>query len=490
MEVHTTIHEMNDTIDRILPALGLYREHSVYHGSDKDMKVSHIVTLQKNVSALMQLLRRHEKERNILLEQMGLEDQGLAEQSLTKAVEDMLQKVACLETDLAAVKREGVETEERCRRELETTTRNHQIEEMKHRKWKTAHTNEMLRLKLRLDQYVSKQSTPPDVQMRDRSVQAVILPPTRECCIQVDIGPGFQDVESSKSSDDSQRGEHRMKKTLNSLESQTTPKENFQGSIMQESGKKASSIDGVQIRGSFVWSHSGPPHNMHKDPSSSNRDDIVYPRGDVMLNLLDDAIQRPRNGHCAPMHRLDKRQSTLAENFTGTASSHNPDGPSERKPIPDDLSKSTTSPRGMRSHWAREIPDDLTETGRTKFNVEFALPGEKLHECSTSHKLPQASHFPFASKSRSSRKSTKIRRSHTTLSKEVLSSGSSTSQCLRCHKVYRHIENNKAACKYHPKGKQTIERYDDAGRLVKISQVWECCQLISSAQGCHIGEHV
>ena len=65
-----------------------------------------------------------------------------------------------------------------------------------------------------------------------------------------------------------------------------------------------------------------------------------------------------------------------------------------------------------------------------------------------------------------------------------------TSKCLRCHKVYKIKDNHKLACRYHPKGRKKIEKYDANGKLSKVAFIWECCLHKSEALGCCNGEHM
>jgi hypothetical protein len=65
-----------------------------------------------------------------------------------------------------------------------------------------------------------------------------------------------------------------------------------------------------------------------------------------------------------------------------------------------------------------------------------------------------------------------------------------TGKCLRCHKVYKIKDNHRLACNYHPKAKQTVEKYDTDGKLLRITYLWECCLQRSEAPGCCTGAHV
>ncbi len=67
---------------------------------------------------------------------------------------------------------------------------------------------------------------------------------------------------------------------------------------------------------------------------------------------------------------------------------------------------------------------------------------------------------------------------------------SNSHRCLRCHKLYNLRDNHKMACRFHPKGKRKLERYDARGRLTMVTYIWECCMQRPEAPGCSTGEHI
>ena len=66
----------------------------------------------------------------------------------------------------------------------------------------------------------------------------------------------------------------------------------------------------------------------------------------------------------------------------------------------------------------------------------------------------------------------------------------STTRCLRCHKLYKVRDNHRKACRYHARGKRKIEKYDNNGKLVTVTYLWECCLQATDAHGCSTGEHI
>ena len=65
-----------------------------------------------------------------------------------------------------------------------------------------------------------------------------------------------------------------------------------------------------------------------------------------------------------------------------------------------------------------------------------------------------------------------------------------THRCLRCYRLYKVKDNHKKACKYHPRGKKKIEKYNGKGKLVTVAFLWECCMQATDALGCSAGEHI
>uniref|UniRef100_A0A1I8F9Y7 Mcm10 domain-containing protein n=1 Tax=Macrostomum lignano TaxID=282301 RepID=A0A1I8F9Y7_9PLAT len=52
--------------------------------------------------------------------------------------------------------------------------------------------------------------------------------------------------------------------------------------------------------------------------------------------------------------------------------------------------------------------------------------------------------------------------------KQVMPAKTSVTRCLRCQKLYRLVDNNKFACKYHSKGRQRVEQHSSQGRLADV----------------------
>ena len=62
-------------------------------------------------------------------------------------------------------------------------------------------------------------------------------------------------------------------------------------------------------------------------------------------------------------------------------------------------------------------------------------------------------------------------------------------QCLRCQKLFKPNENNHKACRFHHKGREIKEQYDENGK-VKVLYKWACCKKPLDTPGCSYSYHV
>ena len=62
-------------------------------------------------------------------------------------------------------------------------------------------------------------------------------------------------------------------------------------------------------------------------------------------------------------------------------------------------------------------------------------------------------------------------------------------QCLRCQKLFKPNENNHKSCRFHHKGREIKEQYDDNGK-VKVLYKWACCRKPLDTPGCTYSYHV
>lgn len=63
-------------------------------------------------------------------------------------------------------------------------------------------------------------------------------------------------------------------------------------------------------------------------------------------------------------------------------------------------------------------------------------------------------------------------------------------QCLRCQQLFKPSDNTAMACRYHKKGREIREQYDNTGRLSKVVYKWACCKRGLDVPGCTYGYHI
>ncbi|GFR75788.1 hypothetical protein ElyMa_005783700 [Elysia marginata] len=68
--------------------------------------------------------------------------------------------------------------------------------------------------------------------------------------------------------------------------------------------------------------------------------------------------------------------------------------------------------------------------------------------------------------------------------------GKVVTQCLRCNQFFKGAENTGKSCRYHKKGRQIREQYDNSGRLLRVLYTWACCKKGLDAPGCTYGCHI
>ncbi|XP_050389521.1 uncharacterized protein LOC126808653 [Patella vulgata] len=63
-------------------------------------------------------------------------------------------------------------------------------------------------------------------------------------------------------------------------------------------------------------------------------------------------------------------------------------------------------------------------------------------------------------------------------------------KCLRCQKLFRSSENNNMACRFHRKGREITECYNNHGKLLRVVYKWACCKKPLDTSGCNHGYHI
>lgn len=63
-------------------------------------------------------------------------------------------------------------------------------------------------------------------------------------------------------------------------------------------------------------------------------------------------------------------------------------------------------------------------------------------------------------------------------------------QCLRCQKLFKPSDNGPKACRFHNKGREIKEQYDEHGKLLNVVYKWACCKKGLDTVGCSTGFHI
>ncbi|XP_078334818.1 uncharacterized protein LOC144625924 isoform X3 [Crassostrea virginica] len=67
---------------------------------------------------------------------------------------------------------------------------------------------------------------------------------------------------------------------------------------------------------------------------------------------------------------------------------------------------------------------------------------------------------------------------------------SGVTQCLRCQKLFKPSDNGPKACRFHNKGREIKEQYDEHGKLLNVIYKWACCKKGLETVGCSTGYHI
>lgn len=70
------------------------------------------------------------------------------------------------------------------------------------------------------------------------------------------------------------------------------------------------------------------------------------------------------------------------------------------------------------------------------------------------------------------------------------SRSSNVAQCLRCQTLFKPAENTYKSCRFHHKGREIKEQFDNHGKLEKVVYKWACCKKPLETPGCCYGYHV
>lgn len=434
-------------VDGVVGCLGIRREPSVYRGADADAKVDHVKTLQRDVIDLAHVTERLHRDRARCLEILGeYQDDGEGDDA---PLADLLAKhIAQLKNDLWRAEMKAKETQDRLVREVKLLNQTVEMQSSLAQQEKEERDKERGILKtLLLKQQATKQHAPPTedaVTKVDKGTHVDILQnlkqATRECCIQVDIGPSpishESTCDSAVGSDDiSQMSVTRVAK--GNSDPALTETKHF---LTQESEAGT----GRRLR------------NVH-----TRR----------FLKRLDPVNVDNKNSIGFLRHQV----VTFAEKFEKAKW--------EMEFYQRQLAWIKTSPRGYPKDRSRKSAiynmSDVEEDNRRWCMTEGYLGGAKKQMLPPLELQPEDA----ANGTPRTRRVQSERDCHAR-------SCISMVKCRRCHRLYRPKENHRLGCKFHPKAQKRIEKFDANGRLLRSAFIWECCMQHADAPGCNVGEHV
>ncbi|KAK2165202.1 hypothetical protein LSH36_53g01034 [Paralvinella palmiformis] len=438
LDVHTAIHRINEKIEahRLLLTT-VYREPSIYLSADRDMKVSHVVALEKNVNTMLGLIEnaQREKEKQSATD-VHAPDTGRSRDGPT--IDDVIEELERTKEQLVRGQNEARELEERLTKEIGVLTDTIHLHETVIDDLRANNVQEVGQLKdelteLRAQQEATKASEPKN-ERHDKGIGVCMRIQMRECCIQTDRDLedlNDKQVPSTKSIRLDELGppDHQLKPLIEVTISNSGHYSTNNNVTADRTGRHSLLESGNYPRKGIV-----DFDNMKVSDRVNNlRHQVV-----TFAQKLEDARWK--------MDEYQRQMSLIR-----------------------------TNPR------CRRAPCDVNETA----------PGPKLNRkwkssdgylCGIRKDIVDSPRSNWSNCEPTSKDCKRTKRERNIYG--------TTNTCFRCHKVYRLKENHRMACRYHPKGKQNIERYDNTGKLVKIVQVWECCMQQNDAAGCSVGEHI
>ena len=502
LDVHSRIHALNNKFEPFLIDIRLFREASMYYATDTDAKVSHIDQLEKNLRALFETLAFLQEERLQCMSALNVDDES------TNIAHVISRRVSRLEGQNKQLTENLKDTENRLEREiknlqetLDLRIRVSKVETEKYEKKMKDNKKTVteLRAKIRELSMAQKNSAKRDVgssnsvrtastfstqgatsslgqHTMDSSTQTTpAIRSTRDCCIQVTIHG--KDV-NSHNKDGTALTSKSRDKLLNSSQSQE--KLNFAQDVdigdlralppPTNANYPITAITIVKKKSDGKSIHDVIDANnaVIKKFASASLTSFSETTGQENASKYDTSLK----GSARTVEFLRGQVTHLVNTLEQTRSKLDA-SKQETERLRQQMSSLRT--RAIHKELFLRSHDDVTNFTRSGGNVpsEGKLMGIKVRESprlSQSH--AQQNGGGPASKT----------------SKPSFFNG--MAKCLRCNKVYKLSENNDHACRYHAKSRKQIERYDNQGRLVKVTHFWQCCQRAGDSTGCQLGEHV
>ncbi|ELT95906.1 hypothetical protein CAPTEDRAFT_213201 [Capitella teleta] len=470
VEIYSQIDEMNAKFAPFQHLIGHTREASVYASSDHDLKVYRLNQLNRSIDAMLKMASGNvDTDEMDAVELVSVTTQD-GQESATSTSDNA--KVAALQRSLAimtqkvkAQMREINELDEQRRDEIKHLgdTINAQNEKSEKQKKKSEQQIEELkaivtsqRVKLR-----QKGRHERSTSMTDKGVNVSIRLPRRHVCTQVDENS----IARAKLG------------LLNKME-----EEQKKVSSVPESSKSTNGISKSE-----VWDMNSPlitPWNNHT--SKLRKTKSCFASDFKLLKSVAIANDVISSQHSLVQQWLSTSPGSIERENVDSLRSQVVDFAKKLEKARHDMDTcqrqmalmkvpSVDSPRS--SEIERELKQIETNDGRrTPTEIKNGVQGDldrrkvgadrdlvlKLKSIQT--KQNDASNFVY--------KPPKIK-----------------AKCLRCHLIYV-CKEDKAQCRYHPKPKRKIERYDAKDKMIKMVLLWECCLQPSESRGCCVGDHI
>ena len=436
-------------MNSVVGCLGIRRTQSVYRGADTDAKVDRVTALQRDVIDMAQETERLHRDRARCFEILG---EYRDEDESGASVADILAKrVAQLNSDLWQTEATAKETQERLVREVKLLNQTLEVQSNLAQQEKEDRDKERGMLKtLLLKQQATKQivqssDDAKEVTKVDKSthvdLRLDVRQATRECCIQVDMGPPRSLHEST-------------------FDSVVGSEDLTQMTVIPVGQYETDSDTETK------------PFSKH-DTEAVNCDRRVR---NVQTRRFLKRLDPDNVDNKTALTFLRHQVVTFAEKFDKAKW--------EMELYQRQLAWIKTSPRvhpkDRLHHGAIYNMSDVEEDSR-----RWCLTSSYFGGGAKKQMLPPLDAPPMDIANGTTRVGI-VPSERDCLARNCIS----MVKCRRCHRLYRPKKNHRLGCKFHPKAQKRIEKYDVNGRLLRAAFIWECCMQHVDAPGCNVGEHV
>lgn len=442
LDVHAAIHRLNDKFQPVLQSISLFREPSLYQGADdQDGKVTHVEQLEKNLDAILSLLSRYQSERVQCFRLIGV--QYNEQMQLTELLHGNI-NVSNSKANVQDIEKTARETEQRLMKEITLLHDTLELHETRMKDVGEKHRSQLETLEVTNKELKTKLLIKSAITSSSKACQTS-RGKVRHASVQVST------IEVRKPQKEVRHRGIQTKLKDKSVTFDVEKRPGTQSTVKDVD--QHSPITSVTIVNTPLSHTFQSPTDILASFDILHRDFMARSKEEMLGHVTDSSADRTSrnrflqqqsgqlNDHPFKMDGSDgyKHQLALLRASRKRSEFVDTDG---KMPLTD---RSDHSREGSvcRKKWPP------SESGY--------LSGKKLNDDDVIH-----------------------RKTATT----------STSKCLRCNRTYKVKSNHRKACRYHPKPKKTVEKYDSGGKLVKMVHVWGCCNGKPDSIGCEVGQHV